>query len=131
MYPDSELIVLDRPEGSGVVAIVEAGEPSDDLLRRAMNEAVARSGELIVIQLVDDASAVRRALAKALLTRDVTWWSRDQVGVSASVEVLAEESVDGAVGCVRAAACVVTTSSIASSGRGVTLLQPALSGVGA
>lgn len=123
---DGETVILEMAGGSGVVAIVVGGQHTDAVLRRAMREAAARSGQLIVIQLVDDPSAVRRSLAKAILARDVGWWGRAQTGVTASVEAMADAPVGGTIAHVRDAACIVTARDTADSQLGMTILRPAL-----
>ncbi|MET0821939.1 MAG: hypothetical protein ABWY58_13315 [Aeromicrobium sp.] len=108
MEPGTGPVVLESADRHGsVVAVVEATRPSDAVVRRAIEEAASRTGEMVVLQLVDDPSVLRRAVAQARLARDVAWWSRDLSGIAASVEVVEESSVDGAVADVRDASCVV------------------------
>lgn len=112
-----EVVVIELETVDGpVVAIIDARKPSDEVLERAVAEAVARSGDLVVVQLVSDPSAVRRALAKALLARDIAWWIRDVVGIRASIDAMADGALDDAVGLVDEAACVVLLAGSAASG---------------
>jgi hypothetical protein len=123
MQRDPTPVVLEVADGGRVVAIVESGEPADDVLRRAIEEAAARAGDLVVIQLTDEPSVVRRALAKAILARDVSWWSRDLIGIAASIEVMDDGLVDDAVALVRGAACIVLSLDTSCSARAMTVLR--------
>lgn len=123
MQRDSAPIVLEICGGGRVVALVVSGEPVDDVVRRAMGEAASRTGDLVVIQLIDDESVLRRALAKSILLRDITAWSQDIAHVDASVEIMADGSVRDAVALLRGAACIVMSARTAHSGRGMAVLR--------
>ncbi|MET1036899.1 MAG: hypothetical protein ABW075_01410 [Aeromicrobium sp.] len=98
-----------------VVAVVEAGAPADELLRRAIDEAAERSAELLVLQLTDDPSVIRRAVAKAQLARDVAWWSRDLQGIEVVVAAVEKVALPDAVPELNEAACVVVDAVLLSS----------------
>lgn len=123
MQRDSEPIVLEICGGGRVVAIVVSGTPVDDVLRRAIEEAASRAGELVVIQLIGDRSVVRRALAKAILARGLTAWSHDVAEIDASDEVMDDSTVNDPAVFVRGAACILMSARTACSGGGMAVLR--------
>lgn len=123
MSSEPRSVVLETGgRGGGVVAIVEADRRSDALICRAIDEATRRSGDLVVIQLVDEPSAVRRALAKAVLRKDLGWWSRDRAGTPASITALDDGSLGEAAAWVREASCVVMLARTMQTAPGAELL---------
>lgn len=130
MAQDSGPVMVEMVGNRGVVvALVEVGEPVEDVLRRAIHEAATRSGRLEVLQLTDDPSLVRRALAKARLARDVERWSRDVADVSTVVKVVDDASVEETVVRPGGAACLVTDSETLHSPRGLAVLGRRVLGV--
>jgi hypothetical protein len=108
------VIELTRSDGQ-VVAVVNGQEQADGVLRRAIEEATGRSGQLFVLRMLEGSSVLRRAVAKAELTRDVAWWSRDLAGLTASADVVLAGDTGQAAECLQGAECVVVDSETLSS----------------
>jgi hypothetical protein len=123
MQPSSTPLVLDIRDGGNVVAIVNSGENADDVLRQAIAAAADRAGVLTVVQFTSDTSAVRRGLSKAILNRDVTWWSKEMTEVVASIEELENGTLDESVAFLRDAACIVMSIKTVCSARGMAVLR--------
>lgn len=123
MQPSSTPLVLDISDGGNVVAIVNSGENADDVLRQAIAAAADRAGVLTVVQITSDTSPVRRRLSKAVLKRDVTWWSQELPDVVASIEELADGTLDESAAFLRDASCIVMSIKTVCSAQGMAVLR--------
>ena len=106
--PDTSRAGITR--GGGVTTLVESGEPTDDALRRAIEQATARAENVAVIQLINDLAAIRRALDKEVLARDVTWWCQSPAGIAEAIEGSDDSSFEEAAALLQVAACILVST---------------------
>ncbi|MBD8606390.1 hypothetical protein AERO_03660 [Aeromicrobium fastidiosum] len=106
---DDHVVAVVGPEGTR--------GSQDAVVRRAIEEAARRTGELVVVQLLAGSSELRRTVASSALWRDVVWWSRDLDGIVASVRVVPDDEVGEIATAMGRAACVVMAAELVETHR--------------